>query len=241
MGERKRGWPVVLGAGILILGCLGIFLLLNKSTSDGSDTASDPAAQSCRVGGKPALQVSRLPRVPGVHVKSPVRVLACSESRWHGKLELVGFRTEQAFCFTADSPRFGEGQPGACIPSSVKQSGVCGHKLCAGDLTWSEGRGDGYSQVGGEVPGNVTRVDVRYVKGHGSPARSQSVVAQLRGKGAAAIGVHANYGVFSVVIPGCPPKGGLEVIGRNKVGRTVAIAISRNVFPNVCHTYAGHG
>lgn len=241
MGElHKRRWSVVLGVGVLVLGCLGIFLLLNKATSDGSDVATGSPAQGCKVGGEPTLQASRLPRVPGVHVQSPVRVLACSESRWHGKLELVGFRTEQAFCFTADSPRFGEGQPGACIPSSVRQSGACGHRLCAGYLTWSEGRGEGYSQIVGEVPPSVVRVDVRYVKGRHSPARIQTVVAQLRGKVAAMIGVHSNYGVFSVVLPGCPPKDGLEVVGRNRTDSAVAVATSRNVFPNVCPKHAGH-
>ncbi len=235
--KRKIAWFVSAAIGIVLLGIGGFALASDRSRDDIKAQLATNVAGHCKVGGAPTLQTTRLPSTPGVTVRSPELVVACTRSRWHGSLEIVGFDTSQGFCFTADSPRFGNSQAGACIPRGANWRMLCGgRKICAGDSSWWEGADQGYTQIVGEISPLIDRITVQYkiegnVKDQGTMA-----IATLDDALGKRLKVNGRFGVFSVVLPGCPPAAGVEVIGRSAKDGSVVKDHSDTFFPKVCES-----
>lgn len=221
----------------MVLVLFAVVSLVGWNDESQPDAAEvQPSASNCGLGGPAALKAVRVPPGTGVKLESPVLVLGCKKATWHGLLQVVGFRTSQAVCAAADSPREGDTAGILCVPPGSPSRPFCGDKaVCAGPLSWSEGASrNGYSRAVGQVSPQVDDVEVSFVNASGVKRRVEAVVAQVRGNLLTKLGGETEFGVFAAVLPGCSPASGATVIAKDGAGETIGTSHARNPAPGFC-------
>lgn len=226
--------------GALVIAVMVTVAFVVGLTGDSQPDAAEfqRFAGGCAVGSPAALDAPRVPPGSRVRLESEVLVLGCKNVKWHGLLQLVGFRTSQGVCAAADSPRERDSAGIVCLlPKSTGRS-FCESAVCAGPLSWSEGSlRNGYSKMVGQVSPRADRVEVRFVDASGVGRRIDAVVDQARGTVLSRLGAEREFGVFAAVLPGCPPESGAKVVAKDEAGHTIGVARTMDAAPGFCKAH----
>lgn len=189
---------------------------------------SSPSVQDCRIGGKPTLDLPRVPPEGEVKLTSPVEVVGCNQSP-DGEIQLVAYGTSDGLCISEDLPSLGRTQGGTCKPRETSWHTYCG-RVCI----WGVGKVGAtfHTFVVGGADSSVRKVAIDTGKQHHSEVVEP--VTEVSGELLGSLGQSEQFSVFGVILSACVEVSSIKVQALDAGGRVVGSADGGLGLPRPC-------
>lgn len=198
----KQTVPILLLVAIVVcITTMGCGLANSAADNDG---ARESGRADCRVGGNPAMNLSRVPQGSREELRSRIFVIGCGTGPGDaGPVEIVGYRTSQGFCYGVDMPKLGRSEGGLCLPSSADWMSVCGKEhVCANGAIAFSAKGQRLTQTSGQFDPRVENLSMQQADAH-----STVVVARPSGDLKRKLGIRSPISFFAAMVQGCSASG----------------------------------
>lgn len=191
----------------------------------------------CRVGAPASLDAVEAISFKSGRFVVPPTIVGCEQDSPYGPIELVAYKTSQAFCFSVDRPRLGSSIGGECKTQGVSWSSFCPGHLCVTSVEGADAdRRGGYrsTAVVGVLSPEVAKVSLVYGK-QAAQRDHKAVVARISGRRMAKFHEKESFGVFGTVVPGCRSPQSVRVEAMNAEGEVLEAVRGKETFPHPCH------